>query len=226
MSPELVNPRPDSDDSRPTTKSDCYSLGMVILEVLSGRPPFTNLNDSVIAQKVIAGECPESPDGAWYTEDLWRTLKCCWSRWPKNRPEAIVVLNCLKRASVCRTLSPPGAKDATKLSGPSMTNQSLSAGPGRDVRLGTEKQSPHKESGPGMMPHTSFTTYFQLPLGTSQNATPPTPITATPEEVSAIISKTVCSSETFEDTKVPKVEKTSHVQKSSKFMSSIKKLLK
>ena len=37
MSPELLNPElfeiPQSEDGRPTTKSDCYAFGMVIYEV-------------------------------------------------------------------------------------------------------------------------------------------------------------------------------------------------
>lgn len=44
MSPELLHPEEFGfKHSRPTEKSDCYALGMVILEVLSGAPPFTHM---------------------------------------------------------------------------------------------------------------------------------------------------------------------------------------
>ena len=41
MSPELLDPeRFSSKNARPTRESDCYALGMVILEVLTGQAPF------------------------------------------------------------------------------------------------------------------------------------------------------------------------------------------
>ena len=41
MSPELLDPeRFDLKETRPTKESDCYALGMVIYEVLSGQTPF------------------------------------------------------------------------------------------------------------------------------------------------------------------------------------------
>ena len=51
MSPELLDPeRFGLQDGRPTKRSDCYALGMVILEVLSGKPPFPNYNGFIIVR--------------------------------------------------------------------------------------------------------------------------------------------------------------------------------
>jgi hypothetical protein len=73
---------------------------MVILEVLSGQVPFAQDTDFIVIRKVGEGECPERPEGAWFTDDLWRTLEQCWSFQPKDRPSVEVVLECLGRASV------------------------------------------------------------------------------------------------------------------------------
>ena len=111
MSPELVRPEFDLDDSKPTRESDSYSLGMVILEVLSSQAPFTLHEDSIIAQKVIGGQHPERPEEEWFTDDLWRTLEQCWSHQPGDRPMVEAVLERLERVSMPQESSPPSAND-------------------------------------------------------------------------------------------------------------------
>jgi hypothetical protein len=102
MSPELCHPEVfDLKQSRPTTESDCYALGMVILEVLSGRVPFAQDTDFIVIRKVSEGRCPERPlEGASFTDDLWKTLEKCWSFQPKDRPSVEAVLESLGHASV------------------------------------------------------------------------------------------------------------------------------
>ena len=104
MSPERLNPvQFNIKDSRPTKESDCYALGMVVLEVLSGQVPFTReVNDLMVMNKVLEGERPGRPEGAegvWFTDDLWATLQVCWSRQPSDRPTVEDVLECLSRNS-------------------------------------------------------------------------------------------------------------------------------
>lgn len=112
VSPELLHPELfDLDDSRPTRESDRYSLGMVILEVLSGQVPFALHEDSIIAQKVIEGERPERPEGVWFTDDLWRTLEQCWSYQPRDRPTVEAVLERLDQVSMPQKSPPPSVKD-------------------------------------------------------------------------------------------------------------------
>jgi len=90
MSPELLDPdRFGFKDSRPTKESDCYALGMVIYEVLSGLTPFTSYKNAIVPRKVTEGERPGRPqgeEGAWFTDGLWRTLELCWSHRPETRP--------------------------------------------------------------------------------------------------------------------------------------------
>ena len=123
MSPELLHPEHfNLTDSRPTKESDCYALGMVILEVLSGEVPFPRCNKFAVMLKVVEGKRPERPDGAWFTNDLWRTLEQCWSSQPKDRPTAETVLECLSRVSVAWQPLPPndvGADSDESVSTPS-----------------------------------------------------------------------------------------------------------
>ena len=103
MSSEILNPDLfDLKDSRPTKESDCYASGMVILEVLSGHPPFASDRDIVVMRKVIDGERPgrpEGPEGAWFTDDLWRMLELCRATRSDGRPSIEIVLECLERVS-------------------------------------------------------------------------------------------------------------------------------
>ena len=110
MSPELLHPEHFGfNQSQPTKKSDCYALGMVILEVLSGEPPFARDKDFIVMRKVIEGERPERPEGAPFTDGLWKTLEQCWLPLPKNRPTIEAVLESLGQVSDWQP--PPVAED-------------------------------------------------------------------------------------------------------------------
>ena len=100
MSPERLYPEDfDFGDGRPTEESDCYALGMVILEVLSGEAPFARDVRVAVILKVHRGERPERPKGGQFTNDLWKTLGQCWSTQPNDRPTVKAVLECLELVS-------------------------------------------------------------------------------------------------------------------------------
>jgi len=109
MSPELLHPDQFGlEDSRPTKESDCYALGMVIYEVLSGQVPFTSLKDFVVIRKVVDGERPARPEGAkgvLFTDGLWETMKLCWQTQPESRPSTAIVFEYLEHGS--KTWKPP-----------------------------------------------------------------------------------------------------------------------
>ena len=109
MSPELLHQsQSDIKGSGPTKESDCYALGMVVYEVLSGKVPFAPLKDFIVMQKVVEGGHPERPEGvegSWFADGLWGMLNQCWESQLKSRPSIKAVLECLEEAS--ETWKPP-----------------------------------------------------------------------------------------------------------------------
>jgi len=95
-SPELINPTKFGlKESHPTKESDCYALGMVIYEVLSGWTPFYPYEGLVVVQMVLDGERPKRPqgdEGKLFTDGIWGTLELCWKPQPHDRISAKTVL--------------------------------------------------------------------------------------------------------------------------------------
>ena len=98
MSPERIAPdRFGFKDSRPTKPSDCYALGMVIYETITGNLPFHRDANLTVFMKVVEGERP--PRRAGFTKSLWAMLERCWAHKPNNRPSIERVLRCLEVTS-------------------------------------------------------------------------------------------------------------------------------
>ena len=95
MSPELISPdRFGLQDSRPTKASDCYALGMVIYETISGHLPFHEDADLVVFVKVSEGKHP--PRRVGFMNGLWGMLELCWEYQPNDRPNIEDVLQYLE----------------------------------------------------------------------------------------------------------------------------------
>ena len=103
MSPELLNPKKIGlQESRPTRESDCYALGMVVYEVLSGCAPFGTNNSFAILRNVMDGGHPERPQGEagkWITDEIWNMAQLCWKAVPSERASAEDVHLCLEGRS-------------------------------------------------------------------------------------------------------------------------------
>ena len=100
MSPELLDPELFGlKKSQPTKESDCYALGMLIYEVLSGQTPFAPSKLPAVIRMVLDGQRPERPqgeEGKLFTDAVWRVLQLCWKQKPKERINAKTVLSRLE----------------------------------------------------------------------------------------------------------------------------------
>ena len=77
-----------------TEKSDVYSLAMTILEVMTKRPPYSNLRrDTTVVNYVLQGLHPQKPIN--FSDNLWSLLESCWERSPEKRPTAQIVCSWL-----------------------------------------------------------------------------------------------------------------------------------
>ena len=155
MSPERLNPDQFGlEDSRPTKESDCYALGMVILEVLSGQLPFKeDSNNYIVTQKVLEGKHPRRPRGAeeaWFTSNLWGMLEECWSWQKKDRPTVEGVYEHLERVWT--------------------TWQPLPLSADSDVEADSDNDSWLTTSSPGIFPY--YITSLRLLMGSSTAGSP------------------------------------------------------
>ncbi|KAL0570232.1 hypothetical protein V5O48_011740 [Marasmius crinis-equi] len=87
-----------------TTCSDIYSLGSVILEILSGRIPYHYIrNDAQVVIELHRGIKPRRPAPLFITDPQWALVIRCWADDPEKRPTIAQVLRelqALHRASL------------------------------------------------------------------------------------------------------------------------------
>lgn len=93
LAPELI----DGTVSSPTMAADTYSYAMAILELLTGKHPFSNRkrDASVIHDIVVLRKTPPRPTEPdvlhWLTDELWALMQECWQE-SKSRPAMLWVL--------------------------------------------------------------------------------------------------------------------------------------
>lgn len=126
MGPELIAPEQFGlKKSRLTKSSDCYALGMVIYEIITGNLPFHNDTEFSISLKVSKGEWP--PRRAKFTDRLWEMVESCWASQPDSRSSVEDVLQCLEAAPKLSEEPSPGPDDELESDSDSGSWSSLTA---------------------------------------------------------------------------------------------------
>lgn len=104
MAPELFAPS----DSGPTTtvltkEGDIYAFGLVILQVLTGEPPFRNVNPLELNSYVLRGGRPDKPTDAediGISDRLWNLMQRCWDNDKTRRPLIKEVTDTIRKVAL------------------------------------------------------------------------------------------------------------------------------
>ncbi|KDQ08680.1 hypothetical protein BOTBODRAFT_94356, partial [Botryobasidium botryosum FD-172 SS1] len=83
------------DDMHRTQASDIFTLGRLMVELLTGKIPFPGLPDRVIIQHIHTGWYDRPTDSDAITcgldDEMWALILECWNRDPLKRPSAAQV---------------------------------------------------------------------------------------------------------------------------------------
>ncbi|QRW26571.1 Tyrosine kinase specific for activated [Rhizoctonia solani] len=90
------------EETKLTTEGDIYGLGMTMLEITTGRPPYhESVNEAIIVRKITTGVHPARPKhdlmgSKDQSNVLWKLFENCWAFDPCQRPKAIELLDKLR----------------------------------------------------------------------------------------------------------------------------------
>lgn len=80
-------------DREYSEKSDCFSFGITVSEIISGELPHAELDLLAAAEAIRKGATPSLEKG--YPDWLAALLKRCWAMNPKDRPSLAQVLDAI-----------------------------------------------------------------------------------------------------------------------------------
>ncbi|KAF9647918.1 kinase-like protein, partial [Thelephora ganbajun] len=95
--PRYPAPEILGDGGRCSKESDVFSFGMVMIEVFTGKVPFSNLPTTATTTSIATGVRPKRPSHPSLTDHLWALTRHCWEERPQDRPQMDEVI---KRLSV------------------------------------------------------------------------------------------------------------------------------
>ncbi|KAF9259561.1 kinase-like protein [Marasmius fiardii PR-910] len=92
MAPELYvgTDGASNDKKEDKTPRDTYAFACTVLEIMTGKPPFSNLtlDAAVIYQVSVRRIRPERPAEGWCPDHIWKLVELCWDEDPLKRPRA------------------------------------------------------------------------------------------------------------------------------------------
>jgi len=92
-----------------TREADIFSFGMVVIEVFTGKHPFSEFNTPSAIMKVMARERPVHPPGTeklGFVTQIWDMTVNCWRHDPADRPTTAAVVKFLRECYTLHTADP------------------------------------------------------------------------------------------------------------------------
>lgn len=112
MAPELLHPGKFGLSSCQASKqADIYAFGMVVYEVLTGRPPFRRTRHPEVVLLVMEGKRPWKPEIAGdigFGGGTWELVEQCWDQERRERPTVEQVSEHFQRVARDSSIIPPG----------------------------------------------------------------------------------------------------------------------
>ncbi|KAG1752439.1 kinase-like domain-containing protein, partial [Suillus paluster] len=123
MAPELLVEGEDGSQVRPSKRSDIYSFGGIMLQVLTNKIPYHHLsNDAAIILCIAKSENPSRSRYPALPNKYWYFMEQCWSADPQDRPStervnrfikfiSMIQLNTNRSNIVCHALLNNAVRD-------------------------------------------------------------------------------------------------------------------
>ena len=114
MAPELLHPAKFGlRTCRASKEADIYAFGMVIYEVLTGRPPFgaERCRHPEIMLRVMEGKRPRKPEAArdiGFGGGMWELVQQCWHQDRRERPTVEKVFKHFQQVARTSSIVSPG----------------------------------------------------------------------------------------------------------------------
>lgn len=75
-----------------TCRSDVYTFGMLVYEILSGRVPWDDMRPIDVLRCMISGQHLTRPEDDTLDDSMWSLCMACWATDPKERPPISSIL--------------------------------------------------------------------------------------------------------------------------------------
>jgi len=95
MSLQWAAPEQFSENEDITAKTDIYSFGIILWEIVTGEHPYFKQEPYSIMMAILNGKCLEIPETC--EDKLAGLIRMCWLPSQERRPSSMSILNCLKK---------------------------------------------------------------------------------------------------------------------------------